>query len=110
MCIYRMRCLCIFKLAAAVTEPFSSSAVFGIRCCVPRVFVCLPLRVGVLRACAWCSRMRGICLRLQPAAERACMCRFARTMQTVDLCSEDSPVLKLYFMTRVPFPKSIELV
>lgn len=33
-----------------------------------------------------------------------------RTMQTVDVCSEDSPVLKLYHMMRVPFPKSIELV
>ncbi len=33
-----------------------------------------------------------------------------RAMQTMDVCSEDSPVLKIYFMTRVPFPKSIELV
>jgi hypothetical protein len=33
-----------------------------------------------------------------------------RAMQTVDLCSEDSPVVKIYHMTRVPFPKSIELV
>ncbi len=33
-----------------------------------------------------------------------------RAMQTVDVCSEDSPVVKIYHMTRVPFPKSIELV
>eukprot|EP00802_Teleaulax_amphioxeia_P018169 Tamp_18351.p1 GENE.Tamp_18351~~Tamp_18351.p1 ORF type:complete len:307 (-),score=66.29 Tamp_18351:79-999(-) len=32
-----------------------------------------------------------------------------RAMNTVDVCSEDSPVLKIYHLTRVPFPKSIEL-
>jgi len=32
-----------------------------------------------------------------------------RTMETVDVCSEDSPTLKVALMTRVPFPKSIEL-
>ena len=30
-------------------------------------------------------------------------------METVDVCSEDSPTLKIAAMTRVPFPKSIEL-
>lgn len=32
-----------------------------------------------------------------------------RAMETADVCSEDSPTLKIAAMTRVPFPKSIEL-
>jgi len=33
-----------------------------------------------------------------------------RAMQTVDLSSDDSPTLKIHLMTRIPFPKNIELV
>ena len=32
-----------------------------------------------------------------------------RTMQTLEVTSEDAPTLKIYVMKRVPFPKSIEL-
>ena len=53
-----------------------------------------------------CTLTRGIMRRNRAFFEQ---CGF-RAMQTVDVCSEDSPVVKIYHMTRVPFPKSIELV
>ena len=54
----------------------------------------------------WCGR----CLMSAVSRNKAFFekCGF-RALQTLEVTSEDAPTLKINVMTRVPFPKSIEL-